>query len=778
MNGRIAHLNNHFHLVGDPDAGRLTADRLNRLAQLELPAALDVALSQALAEDETVYVLRRVQAQLAMCVRSGAPDNHLVKRWAEKLAGSIMRTVARSEADVITFTNQAAYVAQFCIDLLNGRSQNLWYYHPFNHLLQKSLSDALQTVLLENQDDLPAILQTLYAEKKLAALLDALNQLGIQRVWHQGVGAALRADGTSVEPLFQQAVRLLQSVGWWKRPFSSTTHLIQRYLQTLPPLVDWQDRQSLTTGMIDIIHFLRGEKAFEPSISIINRSILSAFDWLDLERLQQALTAIEKETAIFEQANLPLPASKQRVSPRQLALLKDLSAAMRQGNISLNAAQPQSTTNALLLYAALIHQAPHWTEADVTTHFIQALLQLWEWWRKSQNLIELARYMRQGRLDAAADTFPQSIRQQVFTALQSLLAFKETGIDLLQQFDGSASTSAPILLPQDAATNNVGVIQASNLLYGQTQIETRCAGLFLLLRAVMDARLFAWIDAIAEETAVSILTPFQTILLLVALRWAGEAGTADQQLDTGLCSLAGIETPITLETLRHAWTELGLETAVPAYQTQLLRVLVGQRLISGGNLHLFSIDMENKQRALIIGEGSIWPWGTALSHDDKLIDRLELGVADWQAVTGQQPSIIGDLSAVSAENIPRMTLPDQDSELAAINADLSQQLASDWQAVESGHLGLPAADITSALFALALLRLWARWLHQFAQSSAPYLLTNFIRRPGIIAIDDEKILIEIESGPLDIILEMAGYLAPIERLPWLNDRRVEFRTLR
>ncbi len=47
-------------------------------------------------------------------------------------------------------------------------------------------------------------------------------------------------------------------------------------------------------------------------------------------------------------------------------------------------------------------------------------------------------------------------------------------------------------------------------------------------------------------------------------------------------------------------------------------------------------------------------------------------------------------------------------------------------------LGLPEADLTITLTAIALLRLWARWLRQFGDSSVPYVLKNFVRRAGRI----------------------------------------------
>jgi hypothetical protein len=113
-------------------------------------------------------------------------------------------------------------------------------------------------------------------------------------------------------------------------------------------------------------------------------------------------------------------------------------------------------------------------------------------------------------------------------------------------------------------------------------------------------------------------------------------------------------------------------------------------------------------------------------------------------------------------------------ELGAAHRTGHEALLAAWAALEDGRLGLPEADLTIALTAMASLRVWARWLRQFAASSVPYLLANFIRRPGWVYTDDHSVLVEMEPRPLDIIIDMAGYTADLERIPWLGQRRVRF----
>jgi hypothetical protein len=116
----------------------------------------------------------------------------------------------------------------------------------------------------------------------------------------------------------------------------------------------------------------------------------------------------------------------------------------------------------------------------------------------------------------------------------------------------------------------------------------------------------------------------------------------------------------------------------------------------------------------------------------------------------------------------------QTAEESAAHRAGRERLLAALAALEGGELGLPAADLTVALTALAILRLWARWLRQFAGSSAPYLLAQFIQRPGRFYRRADGLLIELERRPLDLVLDIAGYTADLERVPWLGGQKIRF----
>ncbi len=95
--------------------------------------------------------------------------------------------------------------------------------------------------------------------------------------------------------------------------------------------------------------------------------------------------------------------------------------------------------------------------------------------------------------------------------------------------------------------------------------------------------------------------------------------------------------------------------------------------------------------------------------------------------------------------------------------------------VKGGRLGCLSADLFLDIVATLVVRVWARWMKRFSNSSVPYLLENFIRRPGRIRVHGADVEIELARRPLDVILEMAGYTADYEQASWLGARRITYR---
>ena len=86
----------------------------------------------------------------------------------------------------------------------------------------------------------------------------------------------------------------------------------------------------------------------------------------------------------------------------------------------------------------------------------------------------------------------------------------------------------------------------------------------------------------------------------------------------------------------------------------------------------------------------------------------------------------------------------------------------------------PAAGDPLDRVAALVLRAWSRWLPGIGDSSRDFLVRHCLRRPAWARLTATDIELQIQSAPLDVVLEMAGYFRPIERVPWLDGRTVTF----
>src|SRR5918999_1098748 len=155
MDSRIHHL--HYRVVAAP--GTTVPPGLERVARERVGEALGEALEAALGQDEGVYVLRAVRADLSVDVPARRPDRLIAREWGRGLAAAITRSIADDGDDrVARFADEAEFIARFAADLAGGVAWERWYYGAFAELRPLGHRIALRTVLLENRRRLPAIL--------------------------------------------------------------------------------------------------------------------------------------------------------------------------------------------------------------------------------------------------------------------------------------------------------------------------------------------------------------------------------------------------------------------------------------------------------------------------------------------------------------------------------------------------------------------------------------------------------------------------------------------
>jgi hypothetical protein len=790
MNGRIAHLHNRYRpLVNHGDEG-FVASRLDRIAAEMLPEALASRLAQALDDVEPVYILRQVKTRPLLQVSHEVPDSSLARRWAGYLTASIVRLVHQSGqegADWVRFDSQAEYIARFISDLLAERDGRFWFYFPLAPYRTADMGATIRRLLLDNTALLPQILTCLHRQKTLDTVLARLDHDTLLSLW----SADLAETTASLRPLFVQALQLVDILNLWQTAQPATIEtLFNQYLATSPTPADWQDRRSLARAVLAILRYLAnfgyldltrlaefGETtALKEDIHLIEASEdidlaeassvqplsmqLREWDWLDVDWLIQAMPeylhqpAVKQPAAKQPEGELPVRPSGFGPTPRQKTLLDDLLAAVSREPLSLDRHQPDSAANALRLYGLLVEYAPQWAEVSVAKDTIRRLLHAWRWLLQNDRPLPAWTALHKGDVPGAIRTLPPGDRPAAALAFRRVLDLGETAVTILEQF--GITTAQP-------GQRNPAAKQAV------TAVDTTAAGLFLLLRPVLDVRLDGLAARISYPPAGG-LAPHAALLLALALRWAGADGRQEGQIDPGLGLLAGQEQPPAGDTLLTQWATL-TQPDHARFQAALLPLLAGQRLFNGDTLFLYQTELAGIGPALVAGAGSdrLWLLAQAQPGTD-IAPTVDAWVEAWQAATGVAPSI------VTTEPLLAALAERADVQPAAGDAYQRGEaaLVADFAALAPGCLGMPDADLTVGLTAVALMRLWARWLRQFAASSTPYLLSNLIHRPGTLLISRDEIVVEMETRPLDMVLHMAGYLDPIEGVPWLEPQRVRF----
>jgi hypothetical protein len=780
MEGHIRHLHCRFRVLAGRESAAAEATRLEFAARQHLAEAFESALEQAFGDDPAVYVLRHVDCRLNLVCSSEVSEAEITRRWGEGLAGAVVRRLAAEpdedeDSAWVRFDDQADYVAHFVADLLAGRAWERWFYGVFAPLRSLEKAAALRKALEQQTTLLPDILRGLQRHQALDALLAALSGEDRRWLWSQVRGTTAEGLAQAQRSLFMAGLHLADRLGNWSRPPPGDDALFAAYLATSPALADWRDRTSLAAAILDVLHFLAssdylgwemsGTRAAE---AVVDRA-LADFDWLDTGWLKAGLLDLggqkpANSTPVPEH-NLPLPSWSNSPTPRMQKLLADLAAALGHSQRNLNAAFPQSPDNAVRLYAWLVSEAPGWAGDPMAAALIERLLAAWTWVGQAVSPSGLLRSLAQGGLSAALSGLPVSVRSEAAGALEFLASLGREGLAVVEAMGIPSTSGSGQRLPGSGPTTTP--LDMPFFPGGWSAIDTQCAGAALLLRAILDAQL----PSLARRTCYP---PDQSNLLAgLFLGWTGPLGLIEGRLDPVLSYLAGLNSPPTLAELGAGWPAAGMVD----FETGWMDGLASQRLLQGEALHLYRLPMgEQKGWALAAGDasGMVWPVGRAFQSLVDAATALAGWRSGWLEATGYDPMIIAD------DDLPLEDLSPGGTALPISKADqamaMEHRLGGEHLQAAWTALGDPLPALVPArLVAFSLLRLWSRWLRQFSESSVPYLLDQFIRRPGRLSASPAGVWVELEPRPLDIVIEMAGYLTPLEGVPWLGGRTVHFR---
>jgi hypothetical protein len=339
------------------------------------------------------------------------------------------------------------------------------------------------------------------------------------------------------------------------------------------------------------------------------------------------------------------------------------------GMLSLDSHIPDSESNALGWYAALVAVDPALASKAGAASAVKLLLASWKVLLASPDPITLLEAIRSG----AAGRVLAGLEGSAQEAVRAAVAIGSAEQDAIR---AAAAIGAPAA---DVLTALIGTMPMWVSSVPVATFESHCAGLYLLLRALIDARFPQMAAAAGAE-------PLSAVLLALGIQWAGEHALQDVELDRGLALWCG------------------------------------------------------------------------LSDDAGAVDTI-LGTVEPRAYDALA-EVVRDL--MTARRMLDPSLPMVDSP------------HREWMATLNAGWGA-SVNLPLVLTAIRLLQLWARWLPGISNSSVPYLLTNLIRRPGVIEVRRRHIDVVLRPAPLDVVLEMSGYLAEISAVPWLEGRKVTLR---
>ncbi|MCI0584214.1 MAG: hypothetical protein L0227_15240 [Chloroflexi bacterium] len=767
MNGSIGHLHCRYRVVGTAPAAAVAA-RLDGVARERFAEAWERSLARMLGDDTAFYVVRAAHASVAMSATEELTDSDLAERWAAGLAGAVVQTISRERDDgeqVVRFTDRAEFVARFIGDLLSGDAGGRWFYGAFDRLRRLTLTDALRGALINEGEDLPAILGYLHQQGTLDRLLRALDEATLDLIWGRDMPGEVRVGDESSAPLIHAATGLLTSLGLWRGNGPSKADL-EAAISRSAATPDWRDTRSLAMAVFDVLVILgRGGyiRRAAGTDSDFDRRLddgLASLTWLDREWLAASIRRLVVQDQTADPLTRPLTSG---ATPRQRELLTDLAEALPSVASSLDRAAPRSARNAIRIYGSLVAHAPHWATDPAAESMVATILAAWETIAASPAPAATMAALAGGDSEAVLVTLPRPIVPRSAMALRQIARLGEPASRVLQALPVVTS-------PSVAAT-------------GWT--ETRCAGVLLLLRAVMDIRLPA-LAGEANYPPGDSLPPGEALLLAVGLRIAGDGAVTEGLIDDGLLAFAGASTPVTLEQLERA-SNVDEPSSRRTFQAALFEQLARQRLVNGRSLHVHRVGRRDRQAALIGGDGHVYPFGT-LDGDDPP-STISGWLDTWRAAVGDDAHVVVDdstlASALSARGARVVDLgssgltsadlhPSDQTELAVAHRAGDESLARALEALDGRQLGAAGFHLDTALTSISLIRAWARWLPGFAGSSVPYLLDGLLRRAGRIRRDPSGLVVELEPRALDVVLEMAGYLADVVAYPAVTGSAVRF----
>jgi hypothetical protein len=209
-------------------------------------------------------------------------------------------------------------------------------------------------------------------------------------------------------------------------------------------------------------------------------------------------------------------------------------------------------------------------------------------------------------------------------------------------------------------------------------------------------------------------------------------------------------------------------------------------MVQRGVLHVHRLRVGRRRIALAASDGTsrLWPLGHVLADPADAPVLVAAWLERWEEASGERPAMVV-CSRRRSLGLRREVLPAGVEVVGVADAGLRghelggahradrEALRASLAAVRCRRFGQPA-DLVLDLLAIAVLRVWGRWLRGFSGSSTRFLLDSFVRRSGAVVVDADGLTVDLEPRPHDVVMEIAGYTAELDAGVSLGRGRIRF----
>ena len=528
MQTRIGHLHITYRVPHGLASASLLVSALERVASERIAEVCNQAFAETFSDDPTVRVIRRVSNRVAVVSGREILDSKIAAQWGHRLCAAVVESIVEENGDnVVCFENQAEFVAAFLTDLTTGDAWSKWYFGAFGSYRELERGEAVLAVLEDNREWLLEIFRRLREKNSLEAVLSYLTSEHQHRLWKEIVRGAPQLEPKEAFQVFiKSALSVLDSLQLWSSERPSEEFLLKSYLATGPPTPRWTNAVSLADAVADVVQFIIS-RHFESNvtpleadqIARLEKLLSNRFDWLDVAHLLKRVLLIFQATAAIQgQKQFVLRPLAPTAAQKQL--LEQIAHLVRAGKCQLDLEDENPHANLVRLLAALSDASDLSSVASIT-NLLESIVTAWIALRRRSDSAEILAALRRRSMLLIGPKGEQTSVGEITSHLHAVGSSGEPAIALVEE-----------LLNKSKARTDYGVV-----------IQTECAGLFLLVRAIQDVRLkTALYDAGFES--------FESFLTGLAVCLGGDSVWSNEALEEGAALWAGIESKDSITKLK------------------------------------------------------------------------------------------------------------------------------------------------------------------------------------------------------------------------------------